>query len=65
MVSHNSIRHEEELQGGRTAKSMRRVMVGYDVKSNKDWVLSGAAAMTIYLSQFGHVSGKGVWRTTQ
>ena len=59
IVSHDSIRREEEVQGGRTAMAMRRVMVGYDVESSKDRVLRGAAAMKIDISQFGHVSEKG------
>ena len=59
MVSHNSIRREEEVQVGRTEKSMRHVMVGHDATSNKDRVPRAAAVMTIDLNQFGQMSGKG------
>ena len=38
---------------------MRRVIVGYDETSNKYRVFRSSAAMTINLSWFCHVSGKG------
>ena len=57
-VSHNYPFREEEVQEGRTAKPMRRVMVGHDAISNKNRVLRGEAAMKIDLGKSDHVSGK-------
>ena len=58
MSSRYSTSHKGEVQEGRIAKPMRRVMVGHDATSSKDRVLRAAAEMTVDLSKLGTISGK-------
>ena len=58
MSSYNKASRKVNMQDGRIVMSGRHVTIAHNISSDKDYVLRGAAAMTLDFSKLSTISGK-------
>ena len=58
MSSYNQVCRKSDVQRGRIVKSRCHVMVAHDLRSDKDYVLLGAAEMSVDLCKLDNISGR-------